>query len=124
MLLITNPIIEYKNKYVVFTTCMHGDADFYTNHELPFDENEVDILEIVANTFHKYFNNKGYNKRVYAYSYLEDKYDELNLEDLFYELQSYDKTCDVYPSDVRSFNIYYYDSNGIKYDVEVVNDNK
>jgi hypothetical protein len=101
-----------KNKYLIIAEAMHGDADKYEKVEIgPFSKSQIKEIEAIINLFKKM---KKYDCDPNGYYNIE------GFEEFYSDCWPSDCTCCDYPASFKSYEIFFFDENGIKYQVKVI----
>lgn len=113
---IKNEIENLKSSYEFNLKFMHGDADGYSTETIDVSENHPKLLEF-ANFLDSL---KGRNEAEKKHSnFFEKVENDVDYEELHFDYP-YDNTSDYsHPASCQGLKIYYYDSNGKKFQVEL-----
>jgi hypothetical protein len=114
-------IPTYENMYELTVGFMHGDADGDTDRTIHYtlaeeDKLKLDLLLIEGLDDGEYLEDQA--AEILAANGIEDPDNEIaeNFSDEFYEG---DMTCEGNGAPITSVELYFYDANGVKYEVEV-----
>ncbi|MDF2534334.1 MAG: hypothetical protein K0R18_491 [Bacillales bacterium] len=133
------------NRYEIEVKFMHGDADAYTKEYVRIPSEKIELVEEVLATLHKFKNlpwneaRNSYSKHAeyklwFGHEYLgsmdgEPAYDEDWPEEITYEKwEEIGQYSFEWPRDVTyreidarldGFKVFYYNENGVKFNVEV-----
>lgn len=133
------PITEFSDKFVIYRTWMHGDADAYTKDHLSYSSKDQDFVEEMYKLHKKmhkkrFEDNSEYYDLVSKFPKVKDKiveefFDDSSIvserdiiEDCFVDFAdiSSDATSDhQYRAKLDEISIFYFDKKGQKFKVDV-----
>lgn len=102
-----------KSVYVLEFEVMHGDADGYSTEVWEYSESRKNDFIETLKVFKEIEKVKN--------GYEEEHYPEIEgYNEYVSENWPSDHTCSDYPAALQEYKIYYYDENGVKHHVELV----